>query len=271
MTALLGRSWRAIVGPLEIADLDVQFSLTRNLKSEANTGSISVWNLSGDNRKRLQELASSGVPVQLWAGYEDPGASMIFSGVLYHVDTRRDGPDLVTTIETGDQNRAGRKVVSFSLVKGSTPEQAIRKLAKALGVSTGNLDDIVAGKVFPSGKKLGSTGFFGAAADEMTRLCRSVGLEWSIQDGALQLLPFDRPLTGQAVVLSSATGLVQAPTLDNEGKLTAQSLIIPGIAPGRVIKLDAEFVKGNFRIESVTYVGETAGSAWYCNIEGKPY
>ena len=50
-----------------------------------------------------------------------------------------------------------------------------------------------------------------AAAEQLTELCRSAGLEWSVQSGVLQLLPRGRALQRSAVVLSSDTGLVGSP------------------------------------------------------------
>ena len=272
MSTLYGRTWHMILGSLEIRNLDVQFTATRNLKPEANVCSISVWNLNKSNRKSIEaQTSKDGVPVQLFAGYEDPGASMIFSGVLRQARSVRDGADIITTVESGDGTNKSNKVVAFSLAKGSTPEQAIRKIAEAMGVGTGNLGDLTAGRQFPSGNKTGHVGFFGGASAELTRVCRSVGLDWSIQNGNLQLLQLTRALEGQAIELTPETGLIDSPAVDNEGKLSAQALIIPGLDPGRVVVIEGENVKGNFRVESVTYAGETAGPAWYASIEGKAY
>jgi hypothetical protein len=53
--------------------------------------------------------------------------------------------------------------------------------------------------------------------------------------------------------------------------MKCRSLIIPGLRCGRILVLDSLQVKGNYRIEKVTYEGESGGDSWYCDIEGTRY
>jgi hypothetical protein len=103
----------------------------------------------------------------------------------------------------------------------------------------------------------------------MTRVAQSLGFEWSIQEGALQLLQNAEPLAATATLLTPSTGLVGTPSIDVGGILTAQALMIPDIFPGRLIVLESERLTGNYRVETCNYSGNTAGPDWYIDIEAK--
>jgi hypothetical protein len=103
----------------------------------------------------------------------------------------------------------------------------------------------------------------------LTRLTRSLGLEWTIQNGAIQFLSLNAPLVGQAVLLSSETGMVGSPSVDNKGVLSVQTLLIPDIFPGRQIVVEGKRLSGSYRCEVCRYTGDTASNDWYIDIEAK--
>jgi hypothetical protein len=105
----------------------------------------------------------------------------------------------------------------------------------------------------------------------LTALTRSAGLEWSIQDGNLQLLDRGKALAGTSLLLNSDTGLLDSPTVDNEGVLTAKMLMIPGVRCGGLVTIDAKRIKGTYRIEKATWSGDTSSTDWYVEINAKRY
>lgn len=277
MTLLFKRSARITISTLEIvvdpaaagSHLDVAFHVERSLKPEPNTAELQVWNLNPDNRMALEELEL--VPVQIDAGYEG-GMSMLYLGTMRTVFTTRDGPDLVTSIQSGDgEKEYEQSRINVSLAKGVSNLDAFKQVAKALGVSLGNLESaeisgrlLTAPALFPQGTVLS-----GQVSQVVTELAGSMGLEWSIQSGALQLLPLQQALAGTAVFLSPGTGLVGVPSVDSEGILTAQTLLIPDLFPGRIVSLESENLSGAFRVEKVAYTGDTSGDDWYVDLEAK--
>ena len=126
--------------------------------------------------------------------------------------------------------------------------------------------------LFPKGTVLS-----GNASRELTDLCRSVGAEWSVQNGAVQLLQIGEPLAGKAVELGPDSGLVGSPTIDNKDAkkgsiVKATCLLIPDLVPGRKVTFKSVArLEGGFRIEEVTYRGDTSGRDWYAEIECKRY
>lgn len=282
MTRLFQRAGVVIVNEIELTidpedpggALDVAFDITRTIKPEPNTADIKIWNLSPDHRKSLEEL--DNVPVQVEAGYAGQ-TSLLFRGITRTVFTVREGPDLVTTLQTGDgekEYKTARINIAVAggpvtVAAGLSNIQAIRTVVRALGIGEGNLVSVqgqiaAAIPLFPNGTVL-----TGSASQILQRLLQSLGLEWSIQNGTLQILQAGQALIGTATVLTPETGLVGSPSVDNKGILSAQSLMIPDIFPGRLLLLSSEFLAGTFRIETCKYSGATAENDWYIDIEAK--
>jgi hypothetical protein len=249
----------------------VSFSVTKTLKPEPNQAEIRVWNLNRDHRSKLEQLPS--VPVTLEAGYQG-GTSLLFSGQLRTAYTETDGPDQITTLASGDGEIPYRSArVNVAIKKGMSADNVIKEVAKALGVAPGNLDAALLKIKASPLRTLFSEGTVvsGQASREMTALCRSCGLIWSVQDGKLQIQGLKEALAGEAIRLAPDTGLVGSPTVDNKGTLTAKALIIPNLFPGRKIVLESARLKGQYRVESTHHTGDTHAEEWYVEVEGKRY
>ncbi len=250
--------------------LRVTFNVERSLKPEPNTVELSVWNLNADNRAALED--AEDISVEISAGYIN-NVFLIFSGDLRQAISMREGADIVTKIESGDGEKKfikGRINKTFSA--GTTTTAIMEALAAALDVGPGNLADVA----LPSPKLGGTGGTFvsgttisGQAAQELTTFTESIGVEWSIQNGNLLFLENGKPVSVLAKRVSSDTGLIGVPTVDNKGILKARTLMLPDIEVGRVLDVKAERIKGAYRIEKAKYFGDTRGQDWYIDVEGK--
>jgi len=257
----------------------VHFVVEKSLKPEPNSCSLEIYNLAPDQRAQIESLkpktgSTRGIPVQIEAGYQDTGTSQIFLGDLRTVSSRRDGADWITTIESGDGEKAhanARIAVSFG--PSTTADTALRAIVKALGVDQGNVPLVLAklrlggvGQLFPKRAVLTES-----AAVHMTNFCKSAGLEWSIQDGAVQIVDRNKALSLFAVLLSSSSGLIESPSIDPDGVLSCKMLIQPDVKPGSLLVLDSKTIHGNYRIESARWDGDTHDTPWYIEVEAKRY
>ena len=113
----------------------------------------------------------------------------------------------------------------------------------------------------------------GKTVNVLNKLTRSAGLEWSIQDGTLQILGAGKSLAGTAILLKEGTGLVGSPSIDHTGKNAGQvlvkTLMIPDLFPGRKLRIEALDLKGDYRVEKAKYSGATRGNEWYISIEAR--
>lgn len=267
--------------------LDVDFTITRSLDPTANTGELIVYNLSEDSRKHLAGVAS-GVVCKIDAGYrEDPFAAsvtaalvgilpeespQIFLGEMRTVTSVREGADWVTRLSAGDGDQLKKQRVSFSVGPGASYQSVVNKMVD--GVKAGIKDSaraLLKGEFKEVGKAL-AEGFSvdGYLGDVLPPVLRSGGLEMSVQNGQLQILPIGKALGDVAIVLSSTTGMVGSPEVGDKGKLTIRCLLNAKVYPGRKVKVQAQNVTGVYRCHTITYVGQTAGNDWYCDIEAEP-
>lgn len=269
---LFNRSIRLVVDTLELTGFRVQFTIEKSLKAEPNTAEIRINNLNEDHRKLLED--SENIPVQLVAGYEGD-ESQIFFGRLRRAYSEYDGINFETIITSADGEKEKQKSRVDKSFPARTPVRTvILELAKLLGLGLGNLEQVITtARLQGSGATQlpGAWTITGNTSRELTALLGACGFEWSVQDGEIQILTLNQQLVGDAIFLTPKTGLVGSPSVDNEGVMTCQSLLIPGIAPGKIVVVESKFVTGQFRCEAIEYTGDTHGNDWTANIEAKRY
>lgn len=275
---LWNRKVAVTVNRSRYTDIDCAFRIVKTLKPEPNTCELTLWNLSPDRQAELQAIAPKGskpatvgIPCEIEAGYED-GTSLLWRGDLRTIETIDDGPNAVTTLTSGDGEKAWQHAQLHVSYGPQTPvETSLRSIARALGVDEGNLSKVVArlkvagSAMWPGGKVL-----TGSASRQLISMARSAGLEVSVQDGALQLLDRDKALAGTALKLDASTGLIGAPSIDNEGIVTLTTLMIPDLRCGGVVVLNAKRVKGNYRLIEIEWSGDTSGQDWVAKCKGNP-
>jgi hypothetical protein len=273
---LFGRVYRLTVGDVLIDSttgdevLDIEFRADRTLKKDPNTLDLRIYNLNEDNRRRLE--TQKNPVVQLEAGYEERFGT-VFLGDVREVSSVQQPPDWVTQLESGD----GEKPTQFDRINksfraGTSLPTVIREIAKSMpDIGTGNLNEVADGAALANGDQQFVNGVTvsGSASREMSRLIRSAGLEWSIQNQKFQLLEAGQTLATEAVLLTPETGLVGSPTVSAKGILNFVSLLNSDIVPGRQLEVRSRQVEGFFRVERCTYEGSVSGGGWYVSGEAK--
>lgn len=271
MSDLFDRVFGLEVANRRFSSQRISFEVEKTLKPDPNTATIKIYNLNDTERK---ELTHAKTPlVRLFAGYRKTKATQIFYGQLVHVEHSVEGPDVITTLSTGDgivDYQTAR--VSATFGPGTKADTVFRTLVKALKLKPGNAERAIASIVKSKAATiyLQGTTLSGSAAHEMTQLCRSANLDWSIQDGTAQFVDLVPLAAKFATVLAPDTGLIGSPTLSNRGVISGKCLILPDMIPGRQIQVTSKFVVGAYRLEKVKYSGDNFDNDWYCEFEGVP-
>lgn len=291
MTELFGRRATIIVGSLTfecgvdeggVYGLDIEFEVTKTTKSTPNKCELKIFNLTPDHRAELNQPRRVSNPRSLiiQAGYKEDDF-LIFAGDIIECETSREGDDYVTIFTAGDGHRARRTArVNQPVAGGTSPQELIRQAALSVGTGLGFTEGQVTGlvnRVIPA-----STAFLGGstqvqtatvlsgnAMSELERVCRSTGYEVSIQDGALQFVRTGETTNRNAILLSSNTGVIEAPIRKRSGIVQARTLIIPDLLPGRLVQFDGYEVQGLYRVETAKYIGQTDGADWDIDLECK--
>lgn len=276
MSEQFGRVVFLQAGTVALSGLRIAFTVERSTKQEPNPATVQVYNLAEDTRTKLSR--EKGAALALSAGYQGT-AALLFSGDIRLVSHAKQGPDWVTTATCGDGARAYRNsFASASFGQGTPVETVVRALASALGVGPGNVDAVLAQGGFRRGLSQYSGGYtvHGPAQEELSRVLAALGLEWSIQDGQLQLLRPAQVLPGQAVLVSSRTrNLIGSPEYASPDKqrgpptLKARMLLNSAVKPGVLVQVESTQVNGLFKVEKCVHAGDTHGPEWITEIEGK--
>lgn len=275
MTVLFDRRCTVHLGDIKISGLRVKFKAEKTLGVDPNVLDLHVYNLSAITRAKLQK---KGMQVILVAGYRDE-FQVIYSGQATTIDHLLDGPTWDTHVICGDGEVAfAGAFSSHSFAPGTAWRDVARTVVNDLKVNVG---DAIA--KLGEGDLGGAIDSFlqgysahGPAVREVDRVMKAAGLEWSIQDGRLQILQPGKPSDERAILLSPQTGLVGSPDHckpgrdDDTAALKARSLLQGGLRPGRTVEVRSNAVRGFYRCEKVTHEGDTHGQEWYSSLEMAP-
>jgi len=279
---LFGRKAQVIVAPIDGGDgidvtgLRVVFKAQKTSTSEPNTATVEIYNLSEYSRIRIKAKDQA---VIIRAGYQD-SIETVCAGVIKRVEHRRDSVDTVTEIEIKD---GGTDLLEpefrRSYGRGTSKLQIVNNIISAMPntsrgrVSASGLSGVTSGKL----------AFSTTAKLALDRVARAWNLEWSIQDGAVQVLDSDGTVdtVELATVVGPTSGLLGSPSkTGQEGPRRSGSrvrkqrpgakfrcLLNPSIRPGRYVILQSDFVSGSFKAQSVEHSGDTHGDDWTTEVE----
>lgn len=235
----------------------ISFKVEKDVSSTVNKAEIRIYNLTSNTRGLAENPKNI---IELFAGYgKEP--KLLFRGNASRVISSVGGPDSVTTFEIGDGLKSFQNSrVDVSFKQGTPAKDIFQTLTNAMGLAKGEQKDIPQ-KSFPGGLSLS-----GPVRDHMNYLTDKLDLEWSIQNGAVQILPKGKSTSQAAFLLSPETGLIGSPNKKDKG-LEVVSLLQPEINPGRIVEIQSKFVKGQFRVEKVSHEGDTADTGWFTRIE----
>lgn len=277
--------------------LDFDFDITKDLTGEPNKCRLTIYNLSEDDRNKLDSLSifdpkrpkgqklprgnvqkqnrapkTGRIRVEIEAGYAETHRALIFRGdVRRAISEQDDDKSWSTSIEGEDGGMtvlASRITESFP--KGSNYRTIVERCAQALGLGLGNIAEVdhLLERAISKGWALD-----GPAARELAGVAKAAKVGYSIQDGSLfwRALDGSTGRTAIAVDLNWSTGLVGSPKRLSTGLIEAVSLLNPDLAVGGYVNLGSKNISGSFYIQKITYNGSNFGDEWYATLELKGY
>lgn len=292
LLVLFDRVYRLLVGKkgeskgLEITELRIQFDIEKTAKKNPNKNSIKIYNLTKTTR---EELEKPDTRCLLYAGYKDgDGALLLFSGAVTFAWSKYDLPEVVTEFELGDGAPEIRDTtISVGYDKGIKSTQILNDVSKQMGTPL-TLPSDAPERVWANGLS-----YYGSARTLLDKVTKGTGLEWSIQNGNLQVIKSGMVTTRQGIVLSANSGLIGSPERNRKAKegtadvkdtskkkvkvstlaqhhdgWSTKSLLMPTINPGDRVKLESRSVNGVFRVQEVKHHGDSdAGGDWQTELK----
>ena len=258
-----------------IKNLRISFSIVKSLAWSANTCNVKIWNMKQETRNLIKDY---GDEVTVYAGYRDEGdLQIIFVGDTTAVIHMYDQPEIISIFECSDGDKyINQRRVAVSFVANTPVNLMIQIIAEQMGLNIAELataNDLVYRQGFE---------FIGMGKDALTTLCSKLGLQWSVQNDDLQIIPLDGTIQQPIVQINQNTGMQGIPQrftyrrLDLYRAITAPTTgwkvnvaLNPKVAPGAKIDLASTHIdfKGPYRVENVRHEGDTFGSTWSSQFE----
>lgn len=222
---------------LDLSQLRIVFKTTQSDVRTPNTALIRVFNLSDQT---AQSVANEFSAVQLQAGYENGAFGTIFSGTIKQVRRGRVSPtDTYLDILAADGDIPyNQGIINKSLAAGATPTDERSALVNSMGIPLGYSADM------PPGAAQRGQVKYGMSRDYMSDLANSNGMNWSIQNGQVVMIPKTGFRPGTAVVLTSDTGLIGLPQ-QTAGGILAKCLLNPNIKIGALVQINNKSIQQN--------------------------
>lgn len=245
--------------------LHIAFSIQKQELESSNTAKVQVWNL---NKSHLATLEEEGCFLTLKAGYGNT-LPLILSGSVSYTHTQPDGADVMTEIEVVDGLAEIRDTwVSISYAGKVNSKKIIDDVAAQMGVTVTYSYNAEFADI-PNGFS-----FVGQAKFALTKACAVSGLEWSIQNGVLQIKKPGDVMNREVYVIGPETGLIEIPervqisSSDDAG--TPQMgydlvyLLNGAIGVGDYVQVQSKYLTGFFRVYSLEIDGDNLSGAWQC-------
>lgn len=266
--------------------LAIEFEVNKDLTQETNKCKFTVYNLTDESRAKIEK---QDLKVEFFAGYRDnEGPKRIFVGTIIRTITTDEGKDVKTVIEASDGQVAVRdSVFSLSYAPGTSGEIIVKAIASNMGLP------LVLGDSVTFGAYDNGYSFVGKGADALTEICGGNGLDWSIQNGNLQIILQGGVLTNKGLVFSSSSGLIGSPARivksahnpdqdtpkrerrqqekrekpEKKAGWKIETLLAPTISAGDAVKVESRMIKSWFRVETIKHTGSSIGGEFKTQLE----
>lgn len=277
---------------LDLSEFRFTFQ-TRNADTEApNTAHIRVYNLRPDTANRIGTEYNE---ILLQAGYEQGKFGVIFAGTIVQTITGKErNVDSFVDIFVADGDLwYNNSFINKTLAAGATQREIINAVVETpapnyqlrfssdapgiIGEAQGVKNALSRGKVM-----------FGLSRKYATDWATTNGFRWSIQGGEFVPVPITGYRPGEAVVLSSDTGLIGVP-FATEGGITVRALLNPLIRIGCLVQIAQSDITrytqqqfglsysqipaatpttkaGLYRVMTAEFEGDTRGQPWYVDM-----
>lgn len=260
---LFDRAWAVTIGVpgedgFRYDSLKTTFDIEKTSASISNKAKIELYNLNSTSRLNFQR---KGLQIRVEAGYKGL-TEVLYIGDITRSTSMRKGPDIVTTFEAGDsEKQLSGAHFQKSYPAGTKFVQVIQELAAALTVNIGVVIGIQA-QAYNKGLTLS-----GSIKNILDTMLVNQGLEWSIQNGYLQIIPVKAHNGDEAVVISKETGMIGVPTQKDSG-VEFTSLLNPKLLPGSPVQLISSTFNGFYKIRKCVVSGDSHGPKWQVLCEG---
>ena len=260
--------------------LDIKFDIHKTSVGAANESTVTLTNTSPDTKQYLMSLINQGeISVELFAGYENEGMTLLASGNLIRLFPERQGTSDIFTLTFFDGFTAiNQSHLEAQFNGGTSLTDIVLALAKSFEKNGVKVD---ATKINLTGT-VGRRGYtaYGRTATALDKLAASYNFTWSIQDGVFQAyMDQKKKRASQAVYKVSVKekNLLKAtPEIGEKGMqligMKIEAILNPKCKCMDIIELESIVYpkyNGKYEIHNLTMTGGTKDVDWKMEIDSK--
>lgn len=239
----------------------IQFEATKNIKRSLNKATIKIYNLSKEkyNELRKDENEKKYLRCALSVGYDKLG--IVFQGNIKTCSVRREGTDVITTIECVDGG------YDF---QNSFTSKTVRSKEEIIDATIKDMKNTKKGKITKQKKILRPKVLVGSSAKIIEKSLQE-DEDYFIDGEKLYILKSNEVISKFVAEVSSETGLLTTPSIQ-EKKITFDTLMNPLLRCAGMCSLESIYepkMNGTYKIEAITYNGDNYGDDWSQSVECK--
>jgi hypothetical protein len=249
---------------IEISGLRMSFDIVKSINSKTNSSNnceLVITNLSDTTLNEIKK----DYKLKIYAGYKQQTA-LIFVGDITNVEVELSNANknvIINAIE--ELNTVDNKKSSISFNKNAKTSNIISVISSKFGIPVKKLSSGVI-KSHKSGFS-----FIGSLRDVLTKICNNSQLEWSMDNGTIQIIE-NNGTNNEQYLINKNTGMLSIPkTLDNKNRNNGweiQTLLNPNYKIHGIVKVQSEKMDiENCRIVSIKHTGDTHGNKWKSILE----
>lgn len=271
---------------IDLSELHFRFSVRASDQESPNTAEIRVYNAKSET---VNQVISEFTTVLFQVGYGGQLATLFQGTIKQFKKGKESNTDTFLDILAAD----GDELYNFGFINtnvaaGSTYKQRFDSICTALGAPQDpNAQGYMGatGGVLPRGKVL-----FGLGRTYLRDLAKGVGCRWSIQNGAITMIPLNGYLPGTPIDIDGTSGMIGIPEATDQG-VEVTVLLNPLIIVGQAVTINASDItqttireqgypnygaidyvasvqpgKGTYRVMVAEHEGDTRENNWYTRL-----
>ncbi len=234
-------------------EFSIEFEVVRKSAASSQTATFKIYNL-GDKTRRLifaDRFDAQNRPryIQFRAGYEG-FTPLIFNGQIKEASSKRQGVDMITTIECFDGGLAMAAGFSAVTVVGGTPlSEVLANLAAQMPNTSGKP---IVGNF--TGSSVRGKVLFGNTWNIIRQESEGLAI---IDNGQVKILQPNEAIASDIPVITSASGLLGTPA--RSGALIEFDMLFePRLTLGQIVQLESttnNLYNGTYKVLGFTHSG----------------
>ena len=240
----------------------IVFSADKSIGGALNKLNLKVYNLKESKRLQIQKLEADEkyIPIQLSVGYKD-SLQTLFKGNIYRAEVVREGADFYNQIECLDGG--------FDFLNSFTSRTVTRKDEAIIEILQ-DMPNTTLGKFTRQAEIVRPKVLVGNSVQLIEDLLNE-DESFYIEDEQLFIIKNDEVTSPFIPVVNAETGLLNTPVADPE-KITFSTMMNLSLNIGGLCEIQsktAPFLNGIYRIEVISFSGDTDGSDWLQQVTAR--